>query len=293
MPGIDAHCHFWQIARGDYGWLNQAGPKLDCLRRDFLPPELSNINQRCPVVAVQAAPTEAETKYLLALASKHRQIAAVVGWFDLADPQATDRLAQLAANPLLKSLRPMLQDIPEDDWINRAPVPALLDRMATLGLRLDALVLPRHLEPLNRFVQRYPDLPVIIDHAAKPALATPPGDPRHAMWSQGMAQLAAFDHVHCKLSGLLTEMHPDQLADPHSALTVLRPVVDALLDWFGPQRLVWGSDWPVLTLAASHQRWVELSDKLLADLSTDERAAIFGGNAQRFYGLSTNPEAQK
>ncbi|MEO9786533.1 MAG: amidohydrolase family protein, partial [Aurantimonas coralicida] len=150
----------------------------------------------------------------------------------------------------------------------------------------DALVLPVHLSRLATFCAAHPDLPVIIDHAAKPALAAPADDPRHALWTEGMARLAKETACACKLSGLLTEMRPDQRDTSEAALAVLQPVFEQLLEWFGPERLVWGSDWPVLTLAASHALWVEITDALLAPLSASERAAILGGNARRFYGLA-------
>lgn len=281
MEILDAHCHFWMPGRGDYGWLDTGGPDLAPLRRNFLPDELAAQGVTAGVIAVQAAPTEAETHYLLSLAAQHSWIRGVVGWVDLADPASANRLAGMAANPRLVGLRPMLQDLPEDDWLLRYPHPAALSAIETLGLRFDALVQPRHLGPLARFTALHPHLPIVIDHAAKPDLATG----LDAGWAESMARLAGQRNVSCKFSGLLTEMAPETLTSPEAVLAVLRPLFARLLDWFGPARLLWGSDWPVLTLAASYAEWRALTEALLEGLSTSEKQAILGGNACRFYGL--------
>lgn len=271
---LDAHCHFWQLSRGDYGWLAGEGGPLAPLRRDFRPEHHPGSG---PVIAVQAAPTLAETDWLLALAARHPRIRGVVGWVDLAAPGAVADLQRLAGNPRFLGIRPMLQDIADTGWLLRAPQPAALAALTDLGLRLDALVTPRHLDVLAGFVARNPDLPVVIDHAAKPV------DGRDPDWRAGMTALAAHRHVHCKLSGLLTELSPAALADP---LPALQAVVQPLLDLFGPERLIWGSDWPVLTLAAGYDRWRDLTAALLDPLSASERAGVMGGNAARFYGVA-------
>lgn len=277
---IDAHCHFWDPARGDYGWLDNGPPALDPLRRVFTPADLAALNGARRVVAVQAAESVAETRYLLDLASRFPQIAGVVGWVDLTRPDSIETLADLARNPRLKGIRPMLQDLAEDDWILTRPDPAILRAVQDLGLCFDALVFARHLTHLTRFTAAWPDLPMIVDHCAKPVM----GGPLEPAWLDGMAAMAAFPHVHCKISGLMTEL-PDALRQPEAALAAMRPVVDEVLRLFGPDRLLWGSDWPVLTLAASHQVWEQLTDRLLERLTPTERQAILGGNAAKFYGL--------
>ena len=286
---IDTHCHFWSLARGDYAWLqSNDDPALGPIRRDFSPADLRPLSAVAGVdrvVLVQAAETDAETDFMLSLADGNAEIAGVVGWVDLASPDAAGRLDDLAERPALKSIRPMLQDIADPDWILTAPQRPALEALDRRAIRFDALVLPVHLSRLLAFAERRPGLAIIIDHAAKPALGAPPDDPRHALWDVGMARLARETNAVCKLSGFLTEMRPDQRETEAAALSVLRPVVERLLDWFGPQRLAWGSDWPVLTLAAPHERWVRLTEALLEPLSQDERAAILGGNAARFYGL--------
>ncbi|WP_179956017.1 amidohydrolase family protein [Pannonibacter tanglangensis] len=287
MERIDAHCHFWQPARGDYGWLDSGGPQLDPLRREFLPPDLAVLNGMRRVIVVQAAPSEAETHFLLGLAQTAPQIAGVVGWVDLGEPEAAGRLAALARNPRFRGVRPMLQDLADPDWIDTAPAPDAIRALQSLGLGLDALVRTQHLPALSRFVARYPDLPVVIDHAAKPDLSEGLGN----AWLDRMRGLARDSRSHCKLSGLLTELDPTRLASPARAIEALRPVLDRLLDWFGPARLMWGSDWPVVTLAAGHDVWEAVTEALLADLSPRDRAAILGGTALRFYGLEAGQDA--
>jgi L-fuconolactonase len=288
MQRTDAHHHFWQPARGDYEWLRADVPAVAPLVRDYLPDALAPLLRAHDVtrtVLVQAAESVAETAFMLGLAEANDFVAGVVGWVDLTQEDAASTLERLAANPRLKGVRPMLQDLPEDDWILRAPRPEAIRTLQDLGLRFDALVKPRQLAPLLRFAQAWPGLPVVIDHAAKPPLASAWNDAPMQAWRRDMAALAAAPQVSCKLSGLLTELPAVDAASPALATLRLRPVVDALLGWFGPERLMWGSDWPVLTLAGSYADWVAISDTLLAPLSGREQALVLHGSAQRFYGL--------
>ena len=273
MRILDAHRHLWRLDRGDYRWLAGSGGPLQPLRRDFLPEDAPDDAE---VVLVQAADSLAETEFLLDLARVDSRIKGVVGWADLASPQAAEDLRHLACDPRFKGVRPMLQDIPQTDWLLTAPRPEALETLKLLGLRFDALVTRRHLGVLERFAAAHPDLPLVIDHAAKPQMDDA------AAWRAGMAALAAHPQVHCKRSGLLTELAPEQAAEP---LPALEAVFAPLLELFGPQRLIWGSDWPVLTLAASYADWLELTEALLRDLSPAERAGIMGANAARFYGV--------
>ena len=289
MQRTDAHQHFWQPARGDYGWLRADDAGVAPLVRDFLPDDLAPLLRAHDVsrtVLVQAAPSVAETEFMLALAAANDVVGGVVGWVDLADANAASDLARLAADGRLKGVRPMLQDLPEDDWIVDAPRPDALRALQRVGLRFDALVRPRQLAPLARFARAWPELTIVIDHAAKPPLASAWNDEAMRAWRRDMAALAAIPQVSCKISGLLTELAVPDRASSDRAAARLRPVVDALLGWFGPERLMWGSDWPVLTLAAGYADWVALSDALLAPLSDGERAQVLHGSAQRFYGLA-------
>lgn len=271
MRILDAHCHFWRLDRGDYGWLSGEGGPLAPIRRDFLPGDYPGPGR---MIVVQAAPTLAETDWLLSL--RDPRIAGVVGWVDLAAATAARDLRRHAQDPGFRGIRPMLQDIAETEWLLTAPRPDALAALVDLGLTFDALVTARHLPVLAHFADMNPRLPIVIDHAAKPL----PEDRRD--WLAGMAALAARPQIHCKLSGLMTGLSPDQLRDP---LPALLEIVAPLLDWFGPDRLIWGSDWPVLSLAAPYLDWLALCEELLADLSGDQQAAILGGNAARFYGV--------
>lgn len=289
MQRIDAHQHFWQLARGDYAWLRADDPGVAPLVRDFLPDALMPLlhtHEVTRTVLVQATESVAETEFLLNLAATHEFIAGVVGWVDLAAADAAATLARLAADDRLKGVRPMLQDLPADDWIVDAPRPDALRTLQRLGLRFDALVRPRQLVHLARFARTWPELPIVIDHAAKPQLAAAWNDAAMQAWRRDMAALAAAPQVCCKISGLLTELAPLDRATPARATERLRPVVEALLGWFGPERLMWGSDWPVLTLAGSYADWISVSDALLDPLSAAERAQVLHGTAQRFYGLA-------
>ena len=288
MRRIDAHQHFWRLSRGDYGWLRPDAPGLAPLYRDFLPAELDPLLRHHGVrrtVLVQAAPTEAETEFLLALADEATRVAGVVGWVDLADARSAETLRRWARHPLFRGVRPMLQDLPDPDWLDHAPHPAVLDRLVELGLRLDALVKPAQLPALQRFVQRHPELPVIVDHAAKPPLALGWDSEAVATWRRGLAELARHPQVSCKLSGLLTEASPAQCRTHRLRIDLLRPVWDHLLECFGPQRLLWGSDWPVLTLAAGYDAWVEASTALIYELPREQGELVWQGNAVRVYGL--------
>ncbi len=273
MQIVDSHCHFWRLDRGDYDWLAGEGGPLEPIRRDFLPADYPG---EAELVVVQAAASLAETDYLLSLAPAEPRIRGVVGWVNLTDPKAADALKTRATNPLFKGIRPMLQDIEASDWILTAPRADALEAVEAAGLRFDALVTVRHLPFLARFAADHPSLPVVIDHAAKPQ----PGD--LSEWEAGMRALARDPRIHCKLSGLMTELSAEELRNPEPRL---RFFFRRIFDWFGPERLLWGTDWPVLTLAASHQQWLDWTESLLSDLTESERQAILGGNARRFYGL--------
>jgi L-fuconolactonase len=276
---VDAHHHLWRLDRGDYGWLKPTR-QLAPIYRDFdladLRPLLGVANIQSTVL-VQAAPTVAETNFLLDVArASDGLVRGVVGWADLAAPDAIDTLSSLAEDPLLKSVRPMLQDLADPDWIARAEVQHALAALPHLGLCFDALVKPRNLRALLQVVERHPDLDLIIDHCAKPGIAATEWQP----WADDLERIARHPSVHCKLSGLVTE------ADAGCTTEALRRYVDYVIECFGPGRVLWGSDWPVVTLAASYGEWSSVTDALLAGLLGDEQAAIRGANARRFYRLA-------
>lgn len=274
---IDAHQHFWQLGRGDYDWPN-AG--VAPIFRDFGPDDLAPLLAAAGVtqtVLVQATPTVAETEYLLAIAARTAFVAGVVGWVDLTAPDAVATIDRLRADPALKGLRPMLQSIDDTNWILQPAAEAALCHMAAVGLRFDALIQPRHLGVIATLARRHPDLAIVIDHVAKPrmggGLAPDPG------WLAGMSALAALPNVWCKLSGMITEIGPGwQPADltAHAA---------HVLTGFGPGRVMWGSDWPVVNLAGDYGGWAAQARALAAGLSSADTAQLFDGAARAFYGL--------
>ncbi|CAN1554384.1 COG3618 Predicted metal-dependent hydrolase of the TIM-barrel fold [Rhabdaerophilaceae bacterium] len=271
---IDAHQHYWQISRADFGWLT---PDLAPIYRDFQPDDLLPLLAQAGIdrtIAVQAAPTEAETYFLLELAHRTPSIAGVVGWVDFDAPDVLERIATMAGYPRLLGLRPMIHDIPDLDWMLSCPVAKALGAMAGHGLVFDALVRPPHLSRLHLLAARHPGLTIVIDHAAKPGIAAREID----TWSQDMEALADFPHVVVKLSGMVTEAGPDWNTES------LSPYVSTLLRVFGAHRVIWGSDWPVLNLASDYAAWCAVTDQLLAGCSDEDRAAIMGGNACRVYG---------
>lgn len=270
---IDSHQHFWTVGRGDYGWLSA---DLAPLYRDYGPDDLAPMLKRHGIdrtILVQAAPTVAETEFMLGIAQETRFVAGVVGWADFESSDAADSIALVARNPLLVGLRPMVQDIPDDDWLVRPDLAPAFRALVEHALVFDALVLPRHLSRLLVVADRHPDLSIVIDHGAKPAIRERRLDP----WRSDMLALAARRNVVCKLSGLVTEAGADWAAED------LAPYLDHLLAAFGPERLLWGSDWPVVNLAGGYGAWREAALGALAPLTEPQRAAILGGNAERLY----------
>ncbi|MCC4587535.1 amidohydrolase family protein [Xanthomonas sp. NCPPB 1067] len=277
MNRVDAHLHFWHLARGDYDWLT---PELAPLYRDFALHDASAALDAAGVaslVVVQAAATEAETCYLFELARDEPRIAGVVGWVDFAAPDAAARIGALvrAGDGLLKGLRPMVQDIADVRWLADPALDAAFDAMLAHDLAFDALIRAVHVPALQTRLQRHPSLRVVVDHGGKPQIAA--GE--FVAWAAGMAALAQHPNVHCKLSGLLTE------AARGAGVDALEPYVAHLFARFGAQRLLWGSDWPVLTLRADYAQWVEIADRLVARHAAGDADAVFADNARAFYRL--------
>lgn len=264
---IDAHVHLWRIGRNGCTWPT---PDLAAIHRDFTPDDLMPVLEAAGMegaILVQSQEDPADTRWLLALAEADPRILAVIGWCDLADPAA---VAALAAHPKLRGLRPMVQDR-ADDWYDDPARDAGYAAMAGHGLVLDALVQPRHLPALARLAARHPALTIVIDHGAKPVLPGP------GAWVGQIEAIARLPNVHAKLSGLLTEL---PAGAPEAAVA---PAAATLLAAFGPDRLLWGSDWPVLTLASDYPRWLALAHRLVPPANHD---AVFVGNARRLYRLN-------
>ena len=271
---IDAHQHFWQLSRGDYDWLT---PELSELYRDFMPTDFAqqlDQNKVGGTILVQAAPTFAETEFLLDIADNTPFVLGVVGWVDFESAMAPVQIAQLAKHPKLVGLRPMIQDIPDDDWMLRPNITPAFEAMIAADLTFDALVLPKHLSNLRKLLRRHPSLRTVIDHGAKPNIA----NKAFEVWASDIAIIAQESTAYCKLSGLLTE------AGTNWAQSDVAPYVVHLLDCFGPERLVWGSDWPVVTLAASFKTWLDMATELIPNGRGTE--AVFGSNAADLYKLA-------
>ncbi len=264
---IDAHVHLWRIGQHDCTW---PGADLPDIHRDFTLDDLLPEMDACGVtsaILVQSQPSETDTLWLLGLAAGAPRVEGVVGWTDLTAPAAARRIAHLAAQGPLLGFRPMMQNEPASCYDDPA-MQAGLDGMAERQLVFDALVRPLHFPSLLRLARRNPDLAIVIDHCGKPVPQDFDG------WAEAMRDLAACPNIACKLSGLLTELEADAPAD------AVLPWIEVALTCFGPDRLLWGSDWPVLNLAGSYAGWHALAwDAVPAA----DRTAIFGGNAARIY----------
>ncbi|WP_210356737.1 MULTISPECIES: amidohydrolase [Sphingomonas] len=269
---IDAHVHVWSLCAPGHEWPTAAEAAI---HRDFDLDDLRAVIGDLPVegvVLVQSQPNDGETDRLLDLAARDTLVQGVVGWVDLAAPAAAARIGDLARNAKLRGLRPMLQGIEDTDWLLAPALEPAIAAMRDHGLRLDALVQPRHLPMLARFAAAWPDLPIVIDHGAKPYAATGTLDP----WRGEIAALAARG-LWCKLSGLRTEQAAGQPAD------ALRPYVAHLAAYFG-DRLMWGSDWPVIGMAGERYRdWYDAAIRLAGGL---DRTRLMQGAARAFYGLA-------
>jgi len=275
---IDAHQHFWSMAARVGAW---PPSELAAIHRDFDPSDLAPLLAATGVdgtVVVQSLDRDDDTAFLLALSDVTPFILGVVGWVDLIDTAAPARIAHLAAHPKFKGVRPMLQDIAETDWILNPKLTPAIEALTRHALTFDALVTPRHLASLLQFAERHPDLQIVIDHGAKPPIALG----SFVAWRRAMSDLAALPNVHCKLSGLLTE------AKGENQFAAVRPYGETILDLFGAARTIWGSDWPVVRLAAEYSSWFEHCRDIVPDA---DAAAVFGGNARSFYSLA--PQGMK
>lgn len=267
---VDAHRHYWDPSRLDYGWLEAAPTSL---RKAFLPSDLTTNSDAC--ILVQAAPDERETRFLFDLARESPGIIGVVGWVDLEASDVASRLDRLieAGDGLLRGIRPMVQDIPDATWLASPTLDRAFDHVRDRGLVFDALVDRRHLRVLSERLAKHPGLRTVIDHAAKPDI----DGGGFAEWSGAIARLAQMPDVYCKFSGLLTLT--GLVADPYA----LEPYAAHLFETFGAARLIWGSDWPVLTTHATYEAWKTCARDLVKRHSPGADAAVFGGNALAVY----------
>ncbi|MFF0476301.1 amidohydrolase family protein [Streptomyces sp. NPDC004284] len=277
---VDAHHHLWELGRRPQTWLD--GPESAAIRRDFTMADLAPRARAAGIertVLVQVLPDLAETREFLALADAEPLIAGVVGWADLTGPGIADTLAELRQGPgggRLVGVRHLVQGEADPAWLARPAVRRGLRAVGDAGLCYDLLVLPHQLPAAVETVRALPDQPFVLDHLAKPPIARGEQEP----WAGRLRELAREPHVFCKLSGLVAEARRGDwtVAD-------LRPYAETALEAFGPDRVMFGSDWPVCLPAASYEQVVETADRLTDGLGTHERAQVFGATAARVYRL--------
>ncbi|MCR9246988.1 MAG: amidohydrolase family protein [bacterium] len=276
---IDSHQHFWRYDPVEYDWIDDS---MAVLRRDFLPADLRPLLDAAGIdgaIAVQASQTVAETEFLLALAADAPWIVGVVGWLDLCAADIAAQVARFAERPRLVGIRHVAQAEP-DEFLARPEVVRGVATLAAHDLTYDLLVFPRQLPAAIELVRALPNQRFVLDHLAKPDLRSGEIDG----WQRDLHALAEFDNVACKLSGLVTEADW-QAWQP----ATLEPALAAGLAAFGPQRLLYGSDWPVCLCASSYERWFATMTSWLAVRSAEERAAIGGENAAIWYPRIAKP----
>jgi L-fuconolactonase len=273
---IDAHQHFWRYSAEEYGWI---GPGMAVLERDHLPGDLAPLLEGARVggtVAVQARQTLAETAWLLELAAEHEFIKGVVGWVDLCGPDLRAQLERFGSDPGFRGVRHVVQDEADEWFMLRDEFLHGIRALAEFDLTYDILIYAHQLPVACEMVARFPEQPFVLDHIAKPLIKDGVLEP----WASGIKRLAAYSNVACKVSGMVTEAdwsawQPAQM----------QPYLDAVCEAFGPDRILFGSDWPVCTLAGSYEQVIGLVSDFVGQLSVDEQTAVLGENARKFYNL--------
>ncbi len=274
---IDAHHHLWKYSAAEYGWIS---PEMRMIKRDFLPQHLEDLMHYFGIegtVAVQARQTLEETDWLLGLAAEHPLIRGVVGWVPLTDGAGVKKdLDKFAGNKRLRGVRHVIQDEADPRYILRKDFNEGVRELRAYGLRYDILIFERHLPAAIEFVDRHPNQTFILDHVAKPRIK----DKILAPWDRNLRELAKRQNVYCKLSGMVTEADPLRWT-PEG----LQPYIDLVLSAFGPRRMMYGSDWPVMLLAGDYARWFGTVQNAIGRLSKAEQECIMGGTAAEAYGI--------
>ncbi len=276
---IDSHQHFWKYHPQKYAWITE---QMEILRQDFLPPDLGPLLKSEGIdgcVAVQANMSEAETDFLLNLAGEYPFVKGVVGWLDLMDKRLAQRLEKYAPNPLLKGIRHIVQDEIDDHFMLRPDFQAGIGQLGKYGLTYDILVYPRQLPAAIKLARKYPNQAFVLDHIGKPAIS----EAMQTAWRQQVNELAKCPNVCCKLSGMVTETRDFQW-QKHD----FTPYIDVVLEAFGANRLMFGSDWPVCLLAGNYQAVKDIVLSYIHSLSDGEQAQIMGKNASDFYRLKVS-----
>lgn len=272
---IDAHQHFWNYDHREYDWIDDA---MASIRRDFLPAELKPLlenNGFQGSIVVQVRQNLEETHWLLKLAEDNPFILGVVGWVDLRSPQLHAQLESLAGKPKLVGIRHIVQNEPEG-FLLQPDFLRGISILAEFDIAYDLLIYSKHLPIAVEFVRRFPRQRFVLDHLAKPPIKSGVID----LWARGIRELASFPNVQAKVSGLVTEADW-QAWKPEEVRTYL----DVAFECFGPGRLMIGSDWPVCTVAASYERTMNLVRDYLSRYAAEEREAVLGGNAAKFWRL--------
>lgn len=272
---IDSHQHFWKYDPQKFSWITE---EMMMIRKDFLPADLAPVlkeNGFDGCVAVQADSTHEETLFLLSLAEKFDFVKGVVGWVDFTAPDLDDQLQHYRTFPKLKGFRHIAQAEPRGFLVHPEFV-AGVRRLASQNFTYDLLVYHHQLDDALAFVASVEEVPVVVDHLAKPSIRT--REKTH--WELQMASLSTFQNVYCKLSGMVTEANWH-----HWKYEDFVPYLDELMETFGPDRLMYGSDWPVCLVAASYEEQLSIVQQYIATLSPSEKERIMGGNAERFYNL--------
>jgi L-fuconolactonase len=276
---IDAHQHFWRYDREAYAWITD---EMSVLRRDFLPADLVaelSANGVDASIAVQADQSERDTLFLLDLAAKNAAIAGVVGWVDLRSPSLPERLEYFSQFEKLCGFRHVVQAEPEDNFMLREDFQRGIASLAEFHFTYDILIYPKQLRAAIMLAERFPEQRFVVDHIAKPEIKTGKTSP----WAEQMRAVAANPNVFCKVSGLVTEADwGNWRADD------FRPYLDVVFQAFGPDRLLFGSDWPVCLVAGTYSRVKQIVTDYARGLSETDKAKIFGANAIEFYGLRVN-----
>jgi L-fuconolactonase len=282
---IDAHHHLWRYSKQEYAWIE--GKMTAALARDFLPPDLEKETAACGIqgtIAVQARQSLEETKWILDLSGESNLIRGVVGWAPIASPEFPSILERLQPFDKLKGLRHVIQDEPDEEFILGADFNDGIARLQNYSLVYDILIFERHLPAAIRFVDRHPHQIFVLDHIAKPRIR----DRKLEPWSANIRELARRENVYCKVSGMITEADWANWSEND-----LRPYFDTVLEAFGANRLMAGSDWPVCTLAGSYHRWNSALREMLRPLSSDDQEMILGDVASSVYGLRQSKSAQE
>ncbi|MDZ7690769.1 MAG: amidohydrolase family protein [Balneolaceae bacterium] len=277
MNKVDSHQHFWEYNPRKHSWIND---EMEDLRQDFLPPDLKRNLDEVDMdgcVAVQADQSLQETIFLLGLAEKYEYVKGVVGWLDIQADDFEQQLEHFASHEALKGLRHIVQDEPDERYLLRPDFLRGIEQLPDHGLTYDILIYARHLPVAIKFASKFPDHRFVLDHIAKPDIA----DQKIDAWEQDIRELARHPNIYCKVSGMVTEADwkswtPDDF----------KPYLDVVFDAFGTKRLMFGSDWPVCTLAAKYREVYKLVSDYTETCTEKEKADFFGENAIRFYGLN-------